>query len=157
MGNDIYLIWQPKDKDERAMLKLYDDEEIHTTIHNLRERNIASYFTALIKKDEEAIGFIHLVDEGVENTLFVDLGIKEKYRGLGYGKRALELLKQFIEVNLELQTTYVIGETTTNNIAAIKAADAVGVCVYKNGNSIYHSYNVNFGQGQVMKKLNNKR
>ena len=88
------------------------------------DRLLASFCTVLVYADKEIAGFINLVDEHIDSRFnFVDMGILEKYRGMGVGKKALkELMKA-------LPDDFFIGEVKKDNVASNKLSEDLGVRV----------------------------
>lgn len=107
--------------DEKQVLDMIaSDEELKNTFSggkNTISRLINSIYTALIKKEEESIGFVMLVNNPKTDVNEIDMGILEKYRSKGYGTIALKLLKEIIIQN-ELQVEVQIKKV---NIGAIKS------------------------------------
>ena len=98
-------------------------------------RLIASEFSLLIKLDDIPIGFINLVPENLDNILFLDMGICEKYRGKGYGKKAIKVLLECLGKRF---SEYIIGETKeTNELANYMSNEDAALIYQKNGYNYY--------------------
>jgi len=102
---------------------IYSDEELKDTFggnNNTRRRLINATYAAYIKKVNEKIGFVVLVDN--RGKYEVDMGILKNYRGKGYGTEALGLLKELIvKNNLDVEV-----QVSNVNLSAIRT-------VLKNG------------------------
>ena len=97
------------------------------------DRLLSSEFSWLIVLDEEEVGFANLVREKSNyDFLFLDLGIKEKYRGKGIGTEVLRLLTE-MPIN-----NYVLLETKINNISANKINQKVGCLIDTIGEQNYY-------------------
>jgi len=109
MKNDIKLE-QLKNNEINIILDIIlSDEILRKTFkgqNNTRSRLLASSYVALIKSNDELIGFIMTVLNAKNGIHEVDMGILENYRNKGYGTKALKLLKEIIineKVKVEVQ------------------------------------------------------
>lgn len=105
--------------------KIFDmmnnEEGINDIFRNRLDRLMTSEYSRLIIYDYEEIGFVNLVREKCdENFLFLDMGIKEAYRGKGIGKR---ILKKLVKIDFE---DFIIIETKEDNESAVVSAKQVG-------------------------------
>lgn len=97
-----------------------------------RSRLICSEISFLIKNNNENIGFILLVKEKLENTLFLDMFIIKENQNKGFGKEALKLLSQLtIDKNI-------IAETKISNVKSISAMDNIGELVLQLNDKNYY-------------------
>lgn len=122
------------------------EEGIKNIFYNKRNRLYSSVLSCLIKNDDDDIGFINLVDECIDNILFLDEGILSKYRSNGYGRKAIELLltNKFKK--------YIIGETKIDNILANNSASRISKLIYICEDRNYYL----FGSERTEEFLNSK-
>ena len=87
-----------EDFELQRIYDFFEDEHINYTFANdYRSRLACSLIAFIVEKDEEEVGFINFVYEELNNSYNIDLGILDKYRGLGYGSQATKLLKEIIQ------------------------------------------------------------
>lgn len=101
---------------------------------NTLTRLINSDYTAMINNGEEEVGFVMLVYNGRNKNYEVDMGILTKFRRMGYGTKALELLKDIILANqleVEIQTKKV-------NVAAIRSITKNGFKLCRQDDECYY-------------------
>lgn len=79
----------------------------------------------LVTENGNEIGFVNIVHECVNKFLFVDIGIKEQYRGYGYSKVIMSNIQELTESWDE----FLIAETKVSNIAANKGLNEIGKLV----------------------------
>ena len=105
------------------VLKLYKDQKIRETFDGVRiDRLVASEYIFLLRSNEENIGFILLVRETSKvNYLTLDIGIIEKYRGKGYGKKTMEVFKNeyFNRINDEIHIQVRQDDIVANKLISI--------------------------------------
>ena len=95
---------------------------IREIFHGKRDRLLSSFCTVLVYADGEVVGFINLVDEHIDPRFcFVDMGILEKYRDRGIGKKALNKLMN------ALPDDFFIGEVKKDNVASNQLSENLGV------------------------------
>ena len=110
-----------EDRDLNQILNMINsDEGLKTTFSgggNTVQRVLDSVYAALIKNVNTTVGFVMITENPKNGKLEIDMGVLEKYRGMGYGTKAMELLKDIILYN-ELKVEVQIKKT---NKAAIKS------------------------------------
>lgn len=107
--------------DETQILDMISkDEELKDTFsggNNTISRLMNSIYSAIIKKGNQDVGFVMIVNNEKTDTNEIDMGILKQYRSKGYGTEALRILKQIIienELDIEIQIKKL-------NIGAIKS------------------------------------
>jgi RimJ/RimL family protein N-acetyltransferase len=107
--------------EEKQVIDLiYSDEELKNTFNRERgiiSRLINSCYVAMIEYQNEEIGFVMIVNNQITSKNEIDMGVLKKYRGHGYGTKALGQLKDII-INNDLKVEI---QTKINNLAAIKS------------------------------------
>lgn len=101
---------------------------------NTLTRIVNADYSALIKKGRAVVGFVMLVYNGRTGKHEIDMGILEKYRGMGYGSQALGKLKKKLigtDFDIDIQTKQV-------NVAAIKSITKNGFVLYKEDEECYY-------------------
>ena len=132
----IYLVDEPYDEVNKKIDYMMGHENgIREIFYYKRDRLICSALACLIKDSRSDIGFLNLVNENIENILFVDQGILEKYRGQGYGKKAIEILISTNNFN-----EYLIGETKKDNLLANRSASNIGKLIYMHDSLNYYLF-----------------
>ena len=124
---------------------------IREVYSELVDKLFTSQYTALIESHGENVGFVLGSYDNLENILFVDMGIIEKYRNQGLGTLALQKLSHEYAGN-----DYLIGEVKLNNIPALGCASLVGDLIMNNGLYNYYllSHNIdNFKQSDTYDKF----
>lgn len=125
--------------EERVVLDMiHADEGLKSTFSGSRNtvtRIANADFTALIKVGNKTVGFIMLVYNGRSKKHEIDMGILERYRGMGYGTIALGQLKKLI-VNSNLEVDI---QTRQVNEAAIRSIAKNGFVLY-NQDQEYNYY-----------------
>lgn len=109
------------------------EDGIKEIFYNKRNRLQCSEMASLIYNNNEPVGFLNVVNQGIDNVLFIDGGITQIYRGKGYGKEALNIL---LESNLFDE--YLIGETQNTNLLANASVSKIGSLVLANNNLNYY-------------------
>ncbi|MDD3453010.1 MAG: hypothetical protein PHN42_01865 [Bacilli bacterium] len=97
------------------------EDGIKEVFYYKRDRLTCSKAAILICDNDNDIGFLNVVDQGLKNLLFIDQGIIEKYRGKGYGSKALQIL-----ADSNIFKEYLICETMDNNILANYCVSKIG-------------------------------
>jgi len=112
--------------DEAKILEIINsDANLKDTFSGERNtiyRILNSSYSALIKDNDETVGFIMMVNNDKTSSQEIDMGVLSQHRNKGYGTKALGLLKekiieQQVKVNIQIEKM---------NIAAIRT-------VVKNG------------------------
>ena len=101
---------------------------------NTLTRLINSDYSAMINNGEENVGFVMLVYNGRNKNYEVDMGILTQFRRMGYGTKALELLKDVIlanKIEVEIQTKKV-------NVAAIRSITKNGFKLHRQDEECYY-------------------
>lgn len=94
---------------QKILEMINSDEALKNTFSGDRNtigRIFNSLYTAIIKDGSKEVGFIMIVYNGRTGKNEIDLGILTKYRNMGYGTKALELLKDIIylhSLDVEIQ------------------------------------------------------
>lgn len=109
MKNNVKL-YKLKDSELNQILNMINsDEELKNTFFggdNTIQRVLDSIYSAVIKVNNETVGFIMITNNPRTNKDEIDMGILTDYRNMGYGSKALELLKRVIflnKLNVEVQ------------------------------------------------------
>lgn len=124
----LYLKDKPYDEVGSKIRHMMENETgIKEIFGNKISRLISSPISMLIMEDLNPIGFINLVNENIEDLLFLDMGIIEKYRGQGYGTKAIQTL---IEISDGYIWEFIIGKTKKTNIFANAMASTNAALVY---------------------------
>lgn len=83
-------------KDEKWIYEVaFNDPALDPLFSERIDRIVGSFANNIIYNDKKKVGFINLVDEGINGYIFVDSGILKKYQGNGYGKEALRMLLEW--------------------------------------------------------------
>ena len=98
---------------------------IKEIFYDKKDRLVCSQAAILISVDNNDVGFLNVVNQGLENILFIDQGIIEKYRGKGYGREALQKL-----LDSKLFEEYLICETKDNNTLANSSIQKIGKFIF---------------------------
>lgn len=116
---------------------IYKDEDLKDTFaeeKKFRPRLLYAGYVALIQKEEKDIGFVIVVNNTKTNKNEVDIGILKEYRGKGYGKEALRILKDIIILNnIEVEI-----QTKQKNIAAINSITKNGFILVREDKEHYY-------------------
>ena len=86
-------------------------------------RLACSIFAFLINEKGKDVGFIYFVDEGLEDILFMDIGILANNRKTGLAYAALE---QIINEINNKYNVFLVSEISLSNINAIKVTERYG-------------------------------
>lgn len=121
------------------------DEELQNVFSgqkNTMTRLLNASYVAFIQNKNQNIGFVMIVNNERTNTQEVDMGILEDFRNLGYGTKALELLKEVVEKNrimveVQIQNT---------NMLAIRTVEKNG-CKLIRQTEEYNYYVFDFSEG----------
>ena len=109
----------------RVLKMINDDAELQSVFSgqkNTMTRLLNASYIAFIENRHQNVGFVMLVNNEKTNTQEVDMGILEGFRDLGYGTKALELLKEVVETNrIMIQV-----QIKNTNIPAIRTAEKNG-------------------------------
>lgn len=109
----LYLKDRPYDEvDSQIRYMMVNEPGIKEIFSDKISRLVDSDLSLLIMEDTTPIGFINLVNENIDDMLFLDMGIIEQYRGKGYGKKAVQKL---LEISKGYIYEFIIGETKTTN------------------------------------------
>lgn len=123
----ISLYWCDNNEFDRFNKFYYDADIFKTFGGERKDRMINASAGALIMKENTEIGFLLLIEEFGYQTYNVDIGILKKYRNQGYGKIALQLLREEME---RFQLNYYI-EVKADNPAANRSLLASGFSLCK--------------------------
>ena len=110
------------------------EDGIKEIFYNKLDRLYASNPMCLIILKGEAIGFINLVQEKIDNIKFIDMAISKEYRGNGYGTIAIQAL------NLSCHRPFIIGETKRDNVAANSIGHKLAKNVYVGNKCNYYLF-----------------
>lgn len=134
-SSKIELITDPKDKVELEIRKIFDysDYEIQKQFYEQYQRLDMAEFISLIQSNNQVLGFLNLVDEKVNNTLFLDISVMKEFRNQQLGKKAIMKM-------LELYKTskYLIAETQVDNISAKHMLNFFGDACYQDKDRVYY-------------------
>lgn len=134
MLNEIYLQMVRTSEQYQEILKMMKTEKgIREIFFDKEDRLFCNEVCLLIKKERETIGFLYLTVESIPGILFLDMGIKEKYRGLGIAKLMCQEL-----INRITTEKFIIAETTKGNAKANASALYNGILVYDTDNLNYY-------------------
>lgn len=129
----IHLVDEPYDKvAEKIDYMMGHEKGIREIFYDKRDRLYCSVIACLIKEGHNEVGFLNLVKENVDNILFLDEGIIERYRNRGYGAEAIRMLLLYNNFD-----EYIIGETKRNNIGSNKSAIRISNLVYQTNEKNY--------------------
>lgn len=124
------------------------DSEISDRIENIintieKEKNVfpgkkdrlyTAAVAVLITVDDKDAGFIYATCENrYSKGLFIDMALLKEYRGLGYGKEALN---QFVK-RVNTGNVYLFGEIESTNVASNAIADHIGIKIIDNDKNYY--------------------
>ena len=85
------------------------------------DRLTQAKYKYLIRYKDTIVGFVNLIKENCnDDFLFLDMGIKARYKGQGIGSAVLNKIK---EMNID---EYIIAETSVDNILANEAIRNIG-------------------------------
>ena len=118
------------------------DEELQSVFSvqkNTISRLLNASYVAFIQNNDQNVGFVMIVNNERTNTQEVDMGILSDFRDLGYGTKALELLKDIVEKNkimVEIQIK-------STNMPAIKTVEKNG-CQLIRKTDEYNYYSFDF-------------
>ena len=117
MENEVFVKYIYEKEDFDILIDLYKQKEINSTFSGYRsDRLLASEYSFLIYLGDIPIGFILCVRErSRRNNLSIDMAILEKYRNLGYGKKSLEIFRDYYLLQIPDQ---LIVEVDKNNVPA---------------------------------------
>lgn len=90
----------------------------------------------LVKYDDEYIGFFLLVQDSIDNILFVNRALKKKYQEKGIGTYILKYIVDKFPLNY-----YLISRTTDDNISSRFSINKVGKLIYTTENVRYYLLN----------------
>ena len=125
-----------EDSEFTRVFDFFEDEHINYTFAgDYRSRLCCALLAFIVERNNEEVGFINLVYEEQNDSYNIDLGILDKYRGLGYGSQATKLLKETIkECNLDLSV-----QAEEENYAANRILEKNGFSYVKRlGNINYY-------------------
>lgn len=134
---ELYLNRLEPGDDQPVLDLIQQDAILQRTFNggrNTLTRLLNSDYTALINNGEEVVGFLMLVYNVRNKNYEVDIGILNKFRRMGYGTKALELLKDIILANqleVEIQTKKV-------NVAAIRSITKNGFKLHRQDEEFYY-------------------
>lgn len=132
----IHLIDEPYDRVADKIDHMMGHENgIKEVFYNKRDRLYCSVIACLIKEGHTDLGFLNIVKEEIDNVLFIDEGIIEKYRNRGYGAEAIKILLLYNYFD-----EYIIGETKKDNIGSNKSASRISSLVYQTDEKNYYLF-----------------
>ena len=102
---------------------MYNEEGICEIFNGKADRVLFSPKIFIICVDQKEVGFIYFVNEKVEDMFFVDMGLLKKYRGLGIGKKVLQMIHD------KNYKDFLIGETKKDNVSANEVTKECGVLI----------------------------
>jgi len=125
-------------EEQKILEMIRSDETLIDTFGTGKDRIsrlLNSTYTAIIKNDNNPVGFVMMTDPRQTDTHEIDIGILTKYRGQGYGSEALKLLKNIIAFN-QIKTSVQVSKC---NEPAIKAVTNSGFTLV-NSDEKYNFY-----------------
>lgn len=133
--DSIVVATEPIDKVSKMVYKYMKNEPgIKEIYKNKMDRLTSSVLVSLILLNDEPIGFLNMVRENVDGVLFADMGIKQEYRGKGYGSKAL---KSLYNQGYKPQE-YIIIETLTSNTLGNLSALSHAILIYEYDDKNYY-------------------
>ena len=132
----INLVDEPYDRVfDKIDYMMGHEPGIKEIFYNKRQRLFCTALACLIKEGRTELGFLNLVSENVDNILFLDQGILQKYRGMGYGKEAIRTLLLYNNFQ-----EYIMAETKKTNILANSSAQKISKLVYETDEKNYYLF-----------------
>lgn len=134
-SSKVELITNPRDKVELEISKIfnYSDYEISKLFYDQYPRLDKSEFVSLIESNNQVLGFLNLVDEKVDNTLFLDIAVMKEFRNQQLGKKAI--MKMLESYNT---SKYLIAETQIDNVSAKRMLNFFGDAFYQEKDRVYY-------------------
>ena len=134
------FVTKPYDEVATKIKKMMNEENgIKEIFANKIDRLSSACCSILVTEDSNEIGFVNIVHECINKFLFVDLGIKEQYRGCGYSKAIMSNIKELTNFWNE----FLIAETKKSNIAANKGLNKIGIEIFSYNDLNYYLINTN--------------
>lgn len=104
---------------------MFNEPGIRDIFYNKYKRLLYADHPFIIQSNNVDIGFIYSTNEGLDNFEFLDIGIKQEYRGHNYAEIAtLEFIKIYTQ-NIN-NKNYLISEIKKKNVSAIKTMEKIG-------------------------------
>lgn len=135
-SSKIELVAVPEDKVYLDIRRMFDhsDYEIQRVFYEQYQRLNSAEFISLIRSlDNQTFGFLNLVDEGIANTLFLDIGVLQQFRNQQIGKLAITNLLENYQIS-----KYLVAETQFDNLPAKHMLGFFGDSFYDEKDKIYY-------------------
>lgn len=116
----------------KVRIMMYEEPGIREVFNGRGDRLATSHKVYIIMNDNQEVGFANLVVEKQNyNFYFLDMGIKENYRGNGIATEVLQTLKN-------INCKPIIIETRENNTLANCSAERIGCMLMSKDNKNYY-------------------
>ena len=134
-SSKIELITNPRDKVELEIRKIFDysDYKIKKQFYEQYQRLEMAEFISLIESNNQVLGFLNLVDEKIDNTLFLDVAVMKEFRNQQLGKKAITKMLETYETS-----KYLIAETQLDNVSANHMLNFFGDSFYQEKDIVYY-------------------
>lgn len=112
----ISLISKPEDKVrlEVASIMNGNDTDIRSIFYERYDRlDTAEFISKIELNDKDTIGFLNLIKEDLDKTLFLDIAILKEFRNQGLAKRAIISL-----LDSDYSNNYLVADISDENISA---------------------------------------
>ena len=132
----IKLITTPEDKTrlEVASIMNGNDTDIRSIFYERYDRlDTAEFISKIELNDKETIGFLNLVNENLDKTLFLDIAILKQFCNQGLAKRAIISL-----INSDYSNKYLVADTSKDNISANRMLNFFGDSFYETEDRSYY-------------------
>lgn len=132
----IKLITTPEDKIrlEVASIMNGNDTDIRSIFYERYDRLDTAEFISKIELNErETIGFLNLVNENLDKTLFLDIAILKQFCNQSLAKRAIISL-----LDGDYPNRYLVADTYNGNIMANRCLSFFGDPFYKTEDRSYY-------------------
>lgn len=132
----IKLITKPEDKIrlEVASIMNGNDTDIRSIFYERYDRLDTAEFISKIELNErETIGFLNLVNENLDKTLFLDIAILKQFCNQSLAKRAIISL-----LDGDYPNRYLVADTYNENIMANRCLSFFGDPFYKTEDRSYY-------------------
>ncbi|MDO5002943.1 MAG: hypothetical protein Q4E39_01770 [bacterium] len=132
----IKLITTPEDKTRLEVVSIMNgnDTDIRTIFYERYDRLDAAEFISKIElNDKETIGFLNLINENLDKTLFLDIAILKEFCNQSLAKRAIISL-----LDSDYSNKYLVADTSKENISANRCFSFFGEPFYETEDRVYY-------------------
>ena len=132
----IKLITTPEDKTRLEVVSIMNgnDTDIRSIFYERYDRlDTAEFISKIELNDKETIGFLNLVNENLDKTLFLDIAILKQFCNQGLAKRAIISL-----IDSDYSNKYLVADTSKENISANRCFSFFGEPFYETEDRSYY-------------------